>query len=70
MHTSNIIYQSAVAHQTDLRRQASARSRADRPRSMRPSWTDRFSSVLARRTRVTTAAKPVAGSVVSGRLSS
>jgi hypothetical protein len=70
MHTSNMIYQSAVAHQTDLRRKAAAGSRADKTRATQSGWSGLLGSVLARRARVAAAAKPVAGNVISGHISS
>jgi hypothetical protein len=48
MRTSNMIYQAAVAHQTDLRRTAAHRARAtDRSRG-HATWIHLFSAARAR----------------------
>ena len=49
MRTNDMIYQAAVAHQTDLRRTASRHSAAADRSSGRASWISRFAAARAQR---------------------
>ncbi len=69
MRTSNMIYQAAVAHQTELRRTAAERSRTTARDSGRAPWIHLFSSVATRRSRALSAAQPVAATVAMRRVS-
>ncbi|HWE58211.1 MAG TPA: hypothetical protein VG228_00835 [Solirubrobacteraceae bacterium] len=69
MRTSNMIYQAAIAHQTDLRRTASERPlRADR--HGRPSaWNLLFSLATSHQQRAAAAAKPERSGIAIRRVS-
>lgn len=63
MRTNDMIYQAAIAHQTDLRRQASQRNRSAYRDSGRSEWSRLFSLASGRKASAKTATGPSASGV-------